>query len=401
MGKLNLGITIAFITAGIGGCGSDTSDGPNGLQGAKTGGGGDGGASTGGTTGTAGSGGTDGSAGGSGAVPGGTAGAPNIDASAGPPKLDDPQVLAILQAANQGEIDQANAALTCARSPEVISFAHEMITDHGEALVRVNALIARLGSQGSPERAALVNIAKQQIVVITTDSDSGPCDKVYVDVQVEAHSTVLALIDEVLLPSAQDPAVRAEVEEEKPAVQMHLDMAHRLEAALGGKTASDGPGSCSGAKLSEGQVVKWLMVSNMGEVEDGQMVLGIATTPYARAFAQRMIVDHGAALARVQALTAKLKLTPRDSQESVDKEIAGAIDDQILSMLQPPAFDLAYVDIEVLDHVDDLDVIDEYLLPSACTPDLRAEVEAERATVALHQGIARTIEPIVRAAATP
>src|SRR3954451_7778398 len=109
MGKLNLGITIAFITAGIGGCGADTSDGPNGLQGAKTGGGGDGGASTGGTTGTAGAGGTGGSAGGSGVIPGGSAGAPNIDASAGPPKLDDPQVLAILQAANQGEIDQANA----------------------------------------------------------------------------------------------------------------------------------------------------------------------------------------------------------------------------------------------------------------------------------------------------
>src|SRR4051794_4926384 len=108
MGKLNIGITIAFIAGSVAGCGSPTSEGPNELQ---IGGGGGGGSAAGGAGGVSGSGGSG---------TGGDAGAPSLDASAGPPKLDDAQVLAILQAANQGEIDQANAALTCARNPQVV-----------------------------------------------------------------------------------------------------------------------------------------------------------------------------------------------------------------------------------------------------------------------------------------
>src|SRR6185312_7034345 len=145
--------------------------------------------------------------------------------------------------------------------------------------------------------------------------------------------------------------------------------------------------------------VKWLMVSNQGEVDDGQMVLKKATTPEAKAFAQRMLDDHGAALARVQALTVKLGLTPQQSQESQDKQIEGAIDDQILNRLRPPRFDLLYIDLEVLDHYDDLDAIDQHLLPSSCTPELKAEVTSERATVAAHESIARAKQPIVQAEA--
>jgi hypothetical protein len=43
----------------------------------------------------------------------------------------------------------------------------------------------------------------------------------------------------------------------------------------------------------------------------------------------------------------------------------------------------------------------EKLLPSTCTPDLKAEVQAERLTVATHEAIAHAVEPTVRAEANP
>jgi putative membrane protein len=328
-----------------------------------------------------------------------SSGGENDGGAAAPARLTDAQVLTVLQTANQGEIDQANAALTCLSKPKVKDFAQMMIADHSAALARVKALIAEYGSANSPENAALLDVGKEQVKTITEDSQSGGCDQVYVKVQIEAHDSVLGLIDELLEPSAQAPNVQAEVSSEKDAVQMHHDMAEQLKPEVGITPVTDDGQSACGGKLTEGQVVKWLMVSNQNEVEDGKMVLARATTPEAKAFAQRMIDDHGAALARVQALAAKLGITPQESQESQDKKIEGDVDDQILMRLQPPKFDLLYIDLEVLDHYDDLDTIDEKLLPSSCTPELKAEVVSERGTIATHEVIARSDEPIVRAEA--
>ncbi|HVV50953.1 MAG TPA: DUF4142 domain-containing protein [Polyangia bacterium] len=405
MQKLNVrgvvglsGLAVALFGCGMGG--SSTKSGDVAGQGSTpTNPTGQPGASGGAGAGAAGSSATGGSAGAGGAA-GQTPDAGTV--STAPAKLTDPQVLQILQAANQGEVDQANTALTCAKDAKVIAFAQQMITDHSAALARLGALIAKLGGQDSPERASLVDVSNQQVALISSDRQSGACDQIYVKVQIEDHGTVKALIEELLAPSAQSPDVVTEVGAEKTTVQGHLDEALAL-APEGGISVGGhgGGGACPGAKLTEGQVVKWLMVSNQGEVDDGQMVLQKGTIPAARTFAQRMIDDHGAALARVQALASRLGITPQESQDSREKELSGDVDDEILNALQTPIFDLAYIDIEVLDHYDDLDTIDDDLLPSVCTPDLKAEVAAERNVVAMHETLARAAEPAVRAAATP
>jgi putative membrane protein len=397
MQKLTITSVLAFAFTIAGGCGSGTPSGstPNGLGEKEAAG------ASGGTTSASngGSGTTTGSGGASGA---GNVGGGLPDVAPGPVLIDDQQVLAVKRTANQGEVDQANAALGCAQSPDVIGFAKEMIADHTAALAQIDALIAKLGSKDSPENAALMNVGQQQLKLIKTDS-SGACDQTYIKTQVMAHGSVLALINEVLLPSAQAPEVKAEVSAEKPVVQMHLDNAIKIAIALGiDLTEVEGMTKrCDGAPLTEGQVVQWLIVSNQGEVSDGQKVLDKAVIPEARAFAQRMITDHGAALARVQALAKRLGITPEPSQESKEKKVAGMVADEILDMLTPPMFDLTYVDLGLLDHIGDLDAIDDKLLPSTCTPDLKAEVQAERLTVATHEAIVHAVEPTVRAEANP
>ena len=389
-------LALAF-TIGVGcGQGSPSGNTPNGL-GEKDGPGATGGttsASNGGNAATTGSGGASGAGNVGGGLP---------DVAPGPVLIDDQQVLAVKRTANQGEVDQANAALGCAQSPDVVAFAKQMIADHTAALAKIDALIAKLGSKDSPENAALMNVGKQQLTLIKTDNNSGACDQTYMKTQVMAHSTVLALIDEVLLPSAQAPEVKAEVMAEKPVVQMHHDEAVKIAIALGiDLTDVEGMTKrCDSAKVTEGQVVQWLVVSNQGEVSDGQKVLEKAIIPEARAFAQRMVTDHGAALSRVQALANRLGITPEPSQDSKEKKLEGMVTDEILDMLAPPMFDMTYVDLGLLDHIGDLDAIDEKLLPSTCTPDLKAEVQAERLAVAIHEAIAHTIEPTVRAQANP
>ena len=396
-------LAIAMFGCGLGG--SSTKSGDVAGQGSTQNGPGSGGSTdTTGDAGNAGNGGTAGAAGGT--AMGGSAGAPgNSDGgtvSTEPAKLTDPQVLGVLQAANQGEVDQAKAALACAQNPKVIAFAQEMITDHSAALAHLAALIAKVGTQDSPERESLVDVSKHQIELISSDRQSGACDEIYMEIEIEDHSTVKSLIEELLQPSAQSPEVVAEVSSEKTTVEQHLDQARAIARELGIDLSSNGGSNvCPGGKLTEGQVVKWLMVSNMGEVEDGQLVLKKATIPAARNFAQRMIDDHGAALARVQALTSKLGLTPMESEDSREKEISAEIDDAILNALPSPIFNLAYIHIEVLNHYDNLSTIDDDLLPSSCTPELKAEVQAERNVIAMHETLARSAEPVVRAAATP
>jgi putative membrane protein len=390
MQKLTLGSALAIALGVFAGCGQGNPSGQsaNGLDTKGSGGAGET-ASNGGTSGGAGSGGQNGGAG-------------NLpDVPPGPVKIDDAQVLAVKRTANQGEVDQAKAALTCAQDPQVVAFANQMIADHSAALAKVDALIAKFGSKDSPENAALMNVGQQQLALIKSDNQSGPCDEAYIKTQVMAHASVLALINQVLLPSAQAPEVQAEVSGEKPVVQMHLDEALKIAIALGiDLTAVEGQTKrCDGAELTEGQVVKWLLVSNGDEVSTGQDVLKEAVIPEARAFAQRMIDDHSAALARLQALATRLGITPEPSQDSKEKELEGMVADQILAMLKPPAFDVTYIDLELLDHVGDLDTIDGKLLPASCTADLKAEVAAERVVVATHEAIAHAIEPAVRAAA--
>lgn len=387
MPKLTMGSALAIALGLVAGCGQSNPSGQS-ANGLDTNGGG-GAPAQGGSSGSAGSGGDTGN---TGSLP---------DVAPGPVKIDDAQVLAVKRTANQGEVDQAKAALACVENPKVVAFANEMIADHTAALAKVDALIAKLGSKDSPENAALMNVGKQQLKLIQTDNQSGPCDQVYIKTQVMAHASVLALINQVLMPSAQAPEVQAEVSAEKPVVQMHLDEAMKIATELGidlsmveGQTKR-----CDSAELTEGQVIKWLMVSNADEVSSGQTVLKEAVVPEARAFAQRMITDHSAALARVQALASRLGITPEPSQDSKEKELEGKVADEILSMLKPPAFDVTYIDLELLDHVGDLDTIDEKLLPSTCTPDLKSEVQAERGVVATHEAIAHAIEPTVRAAA--
>ena len=58
--------------------------------------------------------------------------------------VTDPQILAIVETANQLDVDGGKLAKT-SQNPEVTAFAQHMVTDHGAANTNAQALAKKLG----------------------------------------------------------------------------------------------------------------------------------------------------------------------------------------------------------------------------------------------------------------
>ena len=71
--------------------------------------------------------------------------------------------------------------------------------------------------------------------------------------------------------------------------------------------------------LSEAQVLGVLSSANQGEINEGQLAPGCASSPAVLAFAARMVTEHTAALNRVTTLASSTGLTP-----GREPDIAGA-----------------------------------------------------------------------------
>jgi putative membrane protein len=164
--------------------------------------------------------------------------------------LTDLQIVTILHVGNQAEIQAAQLALTRAVTTEARTFANLMVTDHtaGEAALvalfadaeagpDANTLDAALTADGGIPFAPSViatNLAQQasleqQALVLKMGTSF---DVSYLSDQVSIHSELLRLIDGVLTPAAQSPALRALLAQTRTVLAGHLTMALQDLAAL-------------------------------------------------------------------------------------------------------------------------------------------------------------------------
>jgi len=148
--------------------------------------------------------------------------------------LPETQIVDVTTAANSAEIMTSQVALTKAQSDDVQSFAQDMIQMHGAAQTRQELLATTLGvtRQTSPQ-GDLMRATTTQIVQQLQALPQGPAfDLAYVNAQVTLHSTTLQTMDQLLLPSAQTPALRQELTASRAEVATHLTSAQTLLAAL-------------------------------------------------------------------------------------------------------------------------------------------------------------------------
>jgi putative membrane protein len=158
---------------------------------------------------------------------------PSSAAGAGARVFTDAEILGIVGAANQGELQAAALASGRTTNGSVKSFAERMTKDHGDAKAKLTETGMRAGL--TPADTDLSNRLTKE----SSDEsrrlgllNGSAFDAAYVDAQIADHSALLTDIDEDLIPSAKDPSVAALLRRLRPSVAHHLAMARSLEAEL-------------------------------------------------------------------------------------------------------------------------------------------------------------------------
>lgn len=152
------------------------------------------------------------------------------DKSAAP---TDPQIAAIVVAANTVDINAGKLAKSKAQHKEVKAFAQQMITDHTGVNKQASALVKKL--KVKPEENAtsksLMDGGKKTLADLKP-LKGAEFDKAYIDQEVTYHQQVLDTIDNTLLPNAQNAELKDLITKVRPAIAAHLDHAKQIQAKL-------------------------------------------------------------------------------------------------------------------------------------------------------------------------
>jgi putative membrane protein len=161
----------------------------------------------------------------------------------------DPQIAAIVVAANQVDIDAAKVAKSRSQNNEVKEFADTMIRDHTHVNQQAKALVQKLKVKPEPNATSkqILDGGKKNVARLQK-LKGAQFDQAYVDHEVAYHQQVLDVIKSTLLPNAKNPELKALIEKVEPAIQAHLDHAKQLQ----GKVASAGGSSAGGTGSSAG-----------------------------------------------------------------------------------------------------------------------------------------------------
>jgi putative membrane protein len=149
--------------------------------------------------------------------------------------VSDAQIAAIVLAANT--VDSTGGALAQQKgtNADVKKFGQTMVTDHGGVNKQAVALAGRLNltPEENPTSTQLKQGGDQSRAQLNGLSGAA-FDRAYIDHEVEYHQTVLDALDKTLIPNAQNAELKALLQQTRPAVAAHLDMAKNLQTKLQG-----------------------------------------------------------------------------------------------------------------------------------------------------------------------
>jgi putative membrane protein len=148
--------------------------------------------------------------------------------------LTDAEIAHIAVTANTIDAEMGQLALMRAQDEDVLAFARTMVSDHQG----VNAEAQRLATQLSltPVEHQVSRDLRDGATAARAalDSLTGPeFERAYMQREVEYHQAVLSALDNTLIPSAQNPQLRALLENVRPAIEAHLTRARQIRSDQG------------------------------------------------------------------------------------------------------------------------------------------------------------------------
>ncbi len=150
----------------------------------------------------------------------------------------DAEIVGIVLAADQIDIDYGKIALQKSKDKKVREFAQRMVTDHSAVQKSVIELADKLGVKA--EDSSTSTGLKSGAADITTKLNSlkgKEFDKFYIDNEVSYHKTVTDAVDAVLIPNAQNAELKSALQGAQPLFLKHLEHARSIQSGEGGSMA--------------------------------------------------------------------------------------------------------------------------------------------------------------------
>ncbi|WP_437998508.1 DUF4142 domain-containing protein [Sorangium sp. So ce185] len=177
--------------------------------------------------------------------------------------LTDEQIVAVLDAANKKEIDEAQLAQTKAKNKDVKAYARVIVQHHNDAKAKQAKLVKKLGiTAAESDKSKQLATETQQAVDQLKALQGADFDQQFVQLMVKDHQTTLDLIDRRILQDAKNADLKAMLEKDlRPTIEKHLKDAEALAQKLGpagatgaatGATGAGAQGAASGGQHAAG-----------------------------------------------------------------------------------------------------------------------------------------------------
>lgn len=151
---------------------------------------------------------------------------------------NDGQIINILVATNEGEVNLAKLAKSNAENSEIKDFASTMISDHSGNIKKIIAVAKK--NNISPEDNIKSSEIKQegsQDIKMLKELKGRNFDLSYINNQVTAHQKVLQTLETLLIPSAKNKDILELLGKTRADVAGHLDKAVQIQTKLAAEIA--------------------------------------------------------------------------------------------------------------------------------------------------------------------
>lgn len=155
--------------------------------------------------------------------------------------VTDPQIAAIVVAANTVDIEFGKLAQSKTRNEKVKQFADTMVNDHTAVNKSAVALVTKLGVTPEESETSRGLTASGEKTRARLSALSGEeFDREYIANEVAYHKLVIEAVDKTLIPNAKNEELKAALVGVRPALVAHLQHAEQIQAELAGKTPARG-----------------------------------------------------------------------------------------------------------------------------------------------------------------
>jgi len=146
------------------------------------------------------------------------------------------------------------------------------------------------------------------------------------------------------------------------------------------------------AALADGQILTILSNVDTGEIDQAQVALSKSTTLAVREFAQQMVDQHTQSKQAAQQLASETMIIPSPSKPAEEVHAKGSKVLEELESADATSFDSTYMKTQLKQHQEVLKLLDEKLIPSASSPELRNALQKTKSMVQHHIDMATQIQ---------